>query len=158
MRNIIAYAIAFSSVALTSVVSQQFTNKSVKSPWYLCVQPSITPPPIVFPIVWTLLYVMIAIALSRALQLGERVTIILFSLNLLLNMTWCFMFFYHQLPSMAIYHIALLMVTIVAIMVATHDTYIRLLMIPYLLWILFATSLNYLAMQKEKKCLTGSTT
>ena len=47
--------------------------KATKSRWYQCIRPSITPPNIVFPVVWTVLYILIAFALAQTFMVrGEE--------------------------------------------------------------------------------------
>ena len=151
-NNLVAYPLAFACVVITSLLGQVYTSRSVRSSWYECIRSSITPPPIVFPIVWTTLYVLIGISLARTIKAQDSISTFLFMLNLTLNVSWCYAFFHQQLPSIAIYHIAVLLVTIVAIMVVAIDKNTKYLLIPYLLWICFATVLNALAIKQEKQC------
>ena len=118
--------------------------------WYqLLEKPSFQPPGYIFGIVWTLLYCMIGLAFALIISArGARLqilAIILFIVQYILNLSWSPLFFgQHQVTS-ALYLIILIWVFAVA------TTYIfskiralaAWLMIPYVLWLSFATILNY---------------
>jgi tryptophan-rich sensory protein len=152
MNTVLAYIISITFVATTSFLGSYFTNKNSRSPWYDCIKPSITPPPIVFPIVWTTLYVLIAIAFALALAMNDSITSTLFMLNLFLNVLWCYFFFYSKAITLALVVILFLVTSIVTIMVTAQRKSIVFLLIPYLLWVMFATVLNGLTLAKEKEC------
>ena len=143
-KKITSIAVAITLVAVTAALGSLFTNASVKSDWYTQNKPKETPPNWVFPIVWTILYILIAIALSRALLANNIPMIILFIINLMLNVLWCYAYFKRQDPKSALAIITLLLVTIVAILAIAYTTDITILalLVPYLLWISFATFLN----------------
>ena len=104
MRTSFAYLIAFTCVIATSLLGSVFTNKTVNSKWYSCIKPTITPPSFIFPIVWTILYILIGIAFAKELQdaNANKTTIILFTVNLLLNIVWCYFYFGQKKLSMAL--------------------------------------------------------
>ena len=56
------------SVLLTAVIGTLLIGNRTKESWYLNLKPSFTPPNIVFPIVWTILFIMIAIAMYLSLS------------------------------------------------------------------------------------------
>jgi tryptophan-rich sensory protein len=149
MNTILAYIISFSAVILTSFIGQLFTSKNVKSPWYLCIKTNITPPGYVFPIVWTILYILIALAFATALITGETMIIVLFTINLVLNISWCYAFFYIKNPNLALIQILFVLLTACAIIIITHNKMIRFLLIPYIAWLSFATILNVLSIGKS---------
>jgi translocator protein len=149
MNTILAYIISFTAVILTSFIGQLFTSKNVKSPWYLCIKTNITPPGYVFPIVWTILYILIALAFAKALITGETMIIVLFTINLVLNISWCYAFFYIKNPSLALIQILFVLLTAWAIVIITHNKMIRFLLIPYIAWLSFATILNVLSIGKS---------
>ena len=118
--------------------------------WYAGLsKPSWTPPPILFPIVWTALYVMMAIALWR---LWDRVgsspartaAIRLFVLQLAINAAWSPVFFgWHGIRTGLLIIVALLAALAVTI-VATGkvDRVAAWLLTPYLIWVAYATTIN----------------
>ncbi len=153
MNLILAYSVSLLFVIFVSISGQYFTSKNVKTPWYDCIRSSITPPGWVFPIVWTILYILIAIALSRTLLLiNDRTKIILlvlFTLNLLGNISWCYAFFYRKYTLLALFNLIFLILTGVLIIYLTPDTVTKYILIPYVIWLSFATILNSLAAMKK---------
>lgn len=148
-----AYTITITSVIATSLAGRYYTNKNVKSEWYNCIRPSITPPPVVFPLVWSMLYMMIAIAFGRSLIHSRYNVSILFMINLLLNVIWCYFYFGLQSPSKAFPYIILIWISIVALMLLQfRDSISVLLIVPYFIWITFALVLNLISTKKEYKC------
>lgn len=151
MERSLAIFIAIVSVLTTSLAGQYFTNRSVNSSWYECIKPGLTPPPIVFPIVWTTLYVLIAIAFARILMDDNRFAIVLLASNLVLNVFWCYLFFGAKTPLLAIPVILIIWATILMVQwTSRFDLITVFLLLPYLLWITFATILNIQA--AGKKC------
>lgn len=145
MNKIWAYIIAFFSVLVTSALGQVATVGNVNGSWYKKRKPSITPPNWVFPIVWTILYILIAIAFALELQVGDKHIIGLFVLNLILNMTWCFVFFELKQPAWALIVLLGVLATAIAIMWMTTIAFTKWLILPYVLWLIFAMILNFLS-------------
>ncbi|MBA2652267.1 MAG: tryptophan-rich sensory protein [Tatlockia sp.] len=127
----------------------KITNDTINS-WYRSLEKStLTPPDQVFAIVWTILYLMIALAgwslwINRKKQ-GLNFLLILFFLQVGLNWLWIFLFFYFKAITLSIICIILLtMVTALLIIVCRKKTPFTLFMlIPYFLWLCFATYLNF---------------
>ena len=119
--------------------------------WYAHLnQPSWTPPNWAFPVVWTLLYILMAVALWRlwnGLAHGQAVRslILLFLLQLALNAAWSPVFFLlHRTPSALIIIGALDVVLAILIAGAWRagQRAVAGLLSPYLAWVLYATTLN----------------
>ena len=117
--------------------------------WYLgLAKPWGTPPGWLFPIVWTGLYAAMGVSLFLMLRASEaRSTMLplaLFSAQLLLNGAWSWLFFGLQSPGLAAVEIVLLLLLILA----CATTFWRVapvagaLLLPYLLWVAYATYLN----------------
>ena len=137
--------LSFFVVFLTAYLGSLLTDTGQ---WYENIKPSITPPSFVFPIVWNILFILIAISLYFALTSGKNTKLIsfLFGINLLLNFLWSFLFFYLKQPSYSLIEIIFLWLSILLLIIYTWNinktsSY---LLIPYLLWVTFATLLNYL--------------
>ena len=119
--------------------------------WYASLaKPEWTPPPWVFGPAWTILYAMMALAAWRLWRrlgsrpLEARRALVLFAVQLALNLAWTPVFFGMQRPDLALVVILLLWVAIAATIVAAWQackTAAALLM-PYLAWVTFATALN----------------
>ncbi|XUU59816.1 TspO/MBR family protein [Erythrobacter sp. HA6-11] len=113
------------------------------------VKPDIFPPPAAFGIVWTILYVMIGFALALVASAwgakGRAIALILFAIQLVLNLSWTYAFFGMQ----SIENGLIVIGTLCGFLTATVIAFWRvrraaaLLMLPYLAWVLFATFLNY---------------
>ena len=111
-------------------------------------KPPLTPPPLVFPIVWGILFLLMGIgaarvslaAPSRARSLGLN----LFVTQLVVNFFWSPVFFILQAYGFALFWLVLLMILVVVMILVFHksDSAAAWLQIPYLLWLLFATYLN----------------
>lgn len=135
-------------VYLVEFTASWFTQSSVAS-WYpLLTKPHWTPPDWVFPVAWTILYTMIGISLWRILIIPEAVSrraLLPFALQLLLNFSWSFAFFYLRSPLFGLVNIVLLVMAILWNIAAfnKHSTTAALLLIPYLLWVIYATALNF---------------
>lgn len=118
--------------------------------WYRSLEkPSFNPPGWVFGPVWTALYTMMGISLSilwRARHDKPAATpaMQLFSIQLILNLAWSFLFFRWENPRAAFIEILVLNVVLMLTILATWrvSKIAALLLTPYLLWTGFATILN----------------
>lgn len=114
--------------------------------WYQGLRkPSWTPPPFVFPLVWTTLYVLIAWAAMRVAQLpGTGLAMALFAVQIAFNVLWTPVFFgLHRMRAALVVMAALWLSvagTTAAFLVA--DTTAGLMFAPYLLWVTIAAALN----------------
>jgi translocator protein len=117
--------------------------------WYAdLAKPSFTPPNAVFGPVWTVLYVLMAVAAWRVWRAADRDTrrgpLTLFALQLALSLGWTVVFFGLQKIGAAVATIVVLDVGVVVTTLAfrTIDRLAAFLMLPYLAWVVFATVLN----------------
>lgn len=114
--------------------------------WYAGLEkPSFNPPPAVFGPVWTLLYILMAIAGWRVWRIrGVDSTLVPFFVQLALNLAWSFAFFGAQSPILGLVVIVLLWLAIVWTIVVFRrvDSLAAGLLVPYLVWVSFATILN----------------
>ncbi len=123
------------------------TQTSVKE-WYpTLIKSPLTPKDFVFPLVWTILYVCMAISAALVWESkspNKRKALALFFLQLLLNFSWSWLFFYLKRPDLALIDIVILW----AAVVYTGYTFWQaskpaaLLLLPYMFWISFALYLN----------------
>lgn len=121
-----------------------------ESPWFRTLnKPPIFPPSIVFPLVWTPLYVLMPIAMFlvyRRIGLTAAIALPLglWVLQLILNAAWTWLFFAAEMPWVALAEIVVLWGVILAMIITFWK--IRpvagALMIPYLAWVSFAIVLN----------------
>jgi tryptophan-rich sensory protein len=117
--------------------------------WYAdLAKPPFTPPDRLFGPVWTILYVLMAIAAWRVWRAADRDTrrgpLTLFALQLALTLGWTVVFFGLQKIGAAVATIVVLDVGVVVTTLAFRsiDRWAGLLMVPYLAWVVFATVLN----------------
>jgi len=122
------------------------------SEWYYLIlhKPSWNPPDWLFPPVWSLLFLLMGIALSFVVELwGEKKevkgSLIVFGVQLLLNLCWSATFFGLHSPLLAFVVIVLLWLAIVLTIVKFRAVLpiAGYLLIPYLLWVSFASYLNF---------------
>lgn len=123
---------------------------SAGDPWFVALaKPSIFPPPALFGVIWPLLYTLMGLAAAMVCAAwGSRYrapAILAFMLQLLVNLAWSPVFFARHEITIALFVILVLdaavLVTIVLFWKVRRAA--ALLLVPYLLWILFATVLNY---------------
>lgn len=118
--------------------------------WYRALdKPPWTPPDATFSIVWPILYAMMAVAAwlvwrQRSEDPAVRAALILFAIQLAINVSWSWAFFAGRSPALG-------MAVIVALLTALTATIVRFwttsrlsgwLMVPYLMWVGFAAMLN----------------
>ncbi|MBE3636662.1 tryptophan-rich sensory protein TspO [Mangrovicoccus algicola] len=114
--------------------------------WYAhLAKPRWTPPNWMFPTVWTLLYVLMAVAAARVASLGGApLALALWSLQITLNAIWSPVFFglHHMRAGLVI--IALLWLAVAATLIGfwQADPLAGALMVPYLAWVSVAAALN----------------
>ena len=108
------------------------------------IQPPLSPPSIAFPIVWTILYILMGISYYLLKSPRKKEKIVYF-IQLGVNALWSIFFFIFKWRLFAFIWILLLDVLVILM---TIDFYKKnklagLLQIPYIIWILFATYLNW---------------
>ncbi|MBI3984974.1 MAG: tryptophan-rich sensory protein [Candidatus Levybacteria bacterium] len=125
-----------------------FTIPSIAT-WYATLnKPIFNPPDFIFAPVWTTLYFLIGLSLflilEKKLKKDKNKILVIFSLQLLFNFLWSFIFFGLHNPIFAFVDIAMLWATIVLLIYEfwKHSKLASLLLVPYLLWVSFASFLN----------------
>ena len=114
------------------------------------VKPVFLPPGWIFPIVWIILFFLMGTAAYRIWirgKQGENVTraLVLYAIQLALNFMWTIIFFRFKLYGLAFIELMILLVFILITTLEFRkiDKTAAYLMIPYILWVLFAGILNY---------------
>lgn len=124
-----------------------FTEHGVKE-WYpQLIKPCGTPPPLVFPIVWSILYTAMAVSLTLlaiSRTSAKRAAYSFFGIQLFLNFIWSYLFFYLENPTLALADLILLVVFVFLTIFSfwRHTKLGSCLLLPYLVWILYALYLN----------------
>ena len=144
----LALAVALPCVAL--VLGNLATMPNIPT-WYTNLnKPWFTPPGAVFGPVWTLLYASMAWAFWRVLRLKpehspqRRQAIVAFCVQMALNAGWSWAFFAARSPGLGLCVIGALMVaiTVTILLFWRLDKPAGLILIPYWLWVAFASVLN----------------
>lgn len=135
---------------LAGGVGSIFTSNAI-SEWYQYLnKPSFNPPNWIFGPVWTLLYSLMGIALyliwKRGLENKDvNYAVRFFLIHLIFNALWSLLFFGLRNPLLGLIEIVVLWAMIVASIVMFYriNKLAGVLLVPYLLWVSFATVLNY---------------
>ncbi|MBO0343212.1 MAG: TspO/MBR family protein [Bacteroidota bacterium] len=131
---------------LASIATQSSVND-----WYVTLnKPSFTPPNYLFAPVWTALYIMMGIAAGIVWSKGYhhiwvKTALYHFVFQLLLNALWSIVFFglKNPLGGMIVILALLTMIILTIKWFKVISKPAALLMIPYVLWVAFASALNY---------------
>ncbi|QUD90897.1 tryptophan-rich sensory protein [Phenylobacterium montanum] len=148
-RGLLPAAASIAIALAVGAVGGFATHSSVGS-WYATLaKPSFNPPNAVFGPVWTMLYVLMALAAWRVWRTGPRkavgLPLGLYAAQLALNLAWSLIFFGLRQPGLALADIAALMALVIATTIAflRIDRPAGLIMIPYAAWVAFASALNF---------------
>jgi len=115
------------------------------------VKPFFSPPAIVFPIVWTILYILMGIASYKVYMLKyEKIDVssalFVYAIQLLLNFLWTFIFFGLMLYGLAFIELIFLVIFVVLTIKRFYNKAGKkaaLLLFPYLIWLIYAGVLNF---------------
>lgn len=149
MKAIYAYTIALGSVATVASLGRLAMKDGATSEWYQSVKPRISPPNIVYPIVWSLLYVLIAIVLANTIMMDPSRTrsaiLVAFAIDLSLQIVWSWLFFGLRKPKMAMLVMIMILVSSMSLSVLVfreHKGLLQYALVPYVAWLCFAAVLN----------------
>ena len=139
---------------LLGLLSGKVAGSGPGNPWFDYLEkPAIFPPPATFGIVWTILYVLMGLALALVCAAwgarGRTAAIAAFAVHFLLNIAWSPVFFaYHQM-SLALGIIAAMIVSLLAVIWLFRKVrpLAAALLLPYLAWLVFAAVLNWQFLQ-----------
>jgi tryptophan-rich sensory protein len=130
---------AFGGIATSSGVND----------WYLTInKPSFNPPNYLFGPVWTVLYLLMGISLFLILNskasIEKNKSLLIFVIQLFLNLLWSILFFKFQFIALAFIEIILICVSVLIMILFFYkvNKAAALLQIPYLMWLIFASILN----------------
>lgn len=136
---------------LSSFIAGSITQLNI-DPWYQSLNKlSFSPPNWIFGPVWTVLYAFMSIAIWVVYEKSKKSDLIFskkilryYFYHLAINLSWSFIFFYFHLIFFAFINILVLIITIIFLMnlYFPRSKISFILMVPYLLWIIFAAVLN----------------
>ena len=137
-------------ILFLGILSGALAGSGYGNPWFAALaKPTEMPPAWLFPVAWTLLYVLIGFALAMIIWArgasGRGIAIGLFVVQFALNLAWSPTFFAaHRIDVAFAIILAMIVLTIATILAfARIRARAALLMLPYLAWICFAAWLNH---------------
>lgn len=113
------------------------------------IKPALTPPGILFPVVWSVLYALMGASAARIAAAPERrarsVGLNIFVVQLIFNFFWSLLFFNAQAYGFSLLWLLAIWILIVGMILlfGKVDKPAAALQIPYLLWVTFAAYLNW---------------
>lgn len=139
---------------LLGTISRASAGSAARNPWFMgLTKPSLYPPPATFGIVWTVLYLLMGVALAMVVTArgaaGRNAALVAFAVQFALNLAWSPLFFGARQITSAL--ILLVVIDIAVIITVLLFRKVRpmaaYLLLPYLAWVLFATLLNWQFLQ-----------
>lgn len=149
MKPLVLFAFILGSLFVGSLGSV-FTAPSIPY-WYSgLIKPAFNPPNWIFAPVWTLLFILMGISAYLVWQKGwikkqVKISLSLFLIQFVFNVLWSYLFFGLQSPLLGFNGIVLLWLLIVATIISFWkvNKTAAFLLLPYFLWVSFASYLNY---------------
>ncbi len=150
INNILKLVTSIFICLFAGFIGSIFTSPSIPT-WYATLtKPSFNPPSWIFAPVWTTLFVLIGISLYMVWNKGlqdkkVKISLFIFSVQLVLNVLWSFLFFGLHSPFYAFLEIIILWAAIVLTIVNFFKVSrtAGLLLLPYIFWVSFAAILNF---------------
>ena len=150
ISNPLKLAICVIGCELAGMLGSVFTISAIPT-WYATLQkPALNPPSWIFAPVWITLYVLMGIAAFLVWRKGSekkevKKALAVFILQLILNAIWTPIFFGLHNPGLGLIVIIALWLSIIWTMISFHkiSRAAMYLLVPYLLWVSFASYLNY---------------
>jgi tryptophan-rich sensory protein len=149
MVKTIKLSVSVLACLIAGFVGSVATMPSIPT-WYASLQkPAFNPPNWIFGPVWTTLFIMMGVAAFLVWDKGlenkkVKISLAIFGLQLLLNVLWSILFFGLQSPLYAFIDIIMLWASILATIIYFYriSAAAAYLLIPYILWVSFASILN----------------
>lgn len=145
----INFLYAFISVGVTAGLCGYLNDFGLNTFYQKIDLPMLTPPNNVFPVAWSILYILLICAATLILNTADTAKIKsalqIFWLNMLLQIIWTYVFFYSGMFLAGFFVLVLLdFITVLMIDAFYHiRKTAAYLLAPYLFWLLFATYLNW---------------
>ncbi len=150
MKKILIFVVALVIPQLAGFIGALFTSPNINSWYNNLLKPELAPENWVFMPVWTILFLMMGIALglvwTKTAEGGlKKRALIFFTIQLVLNTLWSIIFFGFQNPGLAFVEIIFLLIFILATAISFWkvNRWASILLWPYFAWVSFASYLNY---------------
>jgi tryptophan-rich sensory protein len=154
--SVLPYVFAALPVALGMTVGWVSGSKS-RTQYNAMKKPAWNPPPVVFAPVWTVLYVLMGVASIPVFKLwqqgvpGAGTALLVYVASLAVNLSWTPAFFMYNRVDVALAIILVLLALIVVVAVLfSRLTRAWLLLVPYVIWVAYATTLNAAILHMNK--------
>lgn len=135
------------AISLTVGSLSAFLTRNSMETFNSIIKPAFSPPGWLFPVVWTILYILMGIASYLVLTSGKPndSALAIYSIQLVFNFFWSIIFFNMKLYLFAFLWLVLLWLLILktALLFYQISKPAGYLMVPYLLWVTFAGYLNF---------------
>jgi translocator protein len=148
--NLNKFVIALILPQLAGALGAIFTRESVMTWYQKLIKPSFNPPAWVFAPVWTGLFFLMGLAFYIIWVSSENIArrntaLTIFCVHLGVNTLWSFLFFGLRSPFWAFIDIMVLLSLIIVLvrLFWSLDRWAGIMLVPYLLWVAFASFLNY---------------
>ncbi|CAI3672520.1 putative transmembrane signaling protein, TspO/MBR family [Clostridium neonatale] len=142
----IIFPLLIGSIPILLIPNMQSIYESLKKPFF-------APPAYVFPIVWTILYILMGIASYMVyikkyddVDIDVSSALFVYVIQLLLNLFWTFIFFGFRLYGLAFLELVILFLFVILTSVRFYKKAVLkpfLLLVPYILWLVYAGVLNF---------------
>ncbi len=150
MKKFLLFIFAVVVSFIPGLIGIMFTPMGHGDTWFNGLNQSVlTPAPWVFPVVWTILYLLLGIALFLIIQntrtrYSKTKPYLLFVAQMALNALWSYLFFGLQMPGAAMIVVVLLLIISIWMMRAFSpiSRAASILVWPYIIWLMLATYLN----------------
>ncbi len=121
-----------------------FLTRNGITEYAVMLKPQLSPPGWLFPVVWTILYVLMGFGAARYDIVQNKISKI-YVAQLIVNFLWSFIFFENKAYLFAFLWLILLLVLVILMTIQFYrtDKLAGLLQIPYVLWLIFAGYLNF---------------
>lgn len=131
-----------------SLLISYFTMGNVKESYKNIIKPEFSPPDFLFGIVWPILYILMGYAAYRVYLKSKRkinIAMVFYYMQLALNFLWPILYFKFNLFGLAFIELIILIIFILLTTISFFkiDKVSGICMIPYLLWCIYASVLNY---------------
>lgn len=134
----------------SNLISSLLSSESMATYYSQLIKPGFAPPSYIFPIVWTILFILMGISAYFVIQKGYELpkvsdAMFYYKLQLGLVFLWSILFFGFNLILTALIDLVLLIIVVVIMIIKFYkvDKRAAYLNMPYLIWILYALFLNY---------------
>lgn len=131
-------------------ISKLFAGIDISTYYSQLIKPGFAPPSFIFPIVWTIIYILMGISAYMIMKKGRNLSkvkdaMFYYYLQLGLNFLWMILFFGLDLRFTALVDLIILIIVIVVMIIKFYkiDKRASYINIPYLIWSLYALFLNY---------------